>query len=297
MSTTEFSDPNKIYKNPFHRRNDSGELDVFEATRYFSGATEVSGCRSEIISLQVPPRNSSPSNSKTQVMDKPIMTTENKKSNNQPNSPGGKIAHFLNSLFNQTGSKKKKKSKSTTPQSMKDHEFDESSQGGRRKRRSSISHFGGAPVADPKPSLSASNSGSRTPPPYANTPTKAYKDLRSYSDHKLVSFQKRAECAFLDGKLNFPSGCTEKIKTFGNGGLVKDGIWDGKCQTETKELRKFDDLVDDDDGAESDSSSDLFELKNYDLGYHCSSGLPVYETTHMDSIKRGAPRSISNGAV
>ncbi len=49
-----------------------------------------------------------------------------------------------------------------------------------------------------------------------------------------------------------------------------------------------------DDGGESDSSSNLFELQNYDLGY-CASGLPVYETTDMDSIKRGAP--ISNGAL
>uniref|UniRef100_A0A803QQ28 Uncharacterized protein n=1 Tax=Cannabis sativa TaxID=3483 RepID=A0A803QQ28_CANSA len=37
--------------------------------------------------------------------------------------------------------------------------------------------------------------------------------------------------------------------------------------------------------AASDSSSDLFELQNYDLGCY-SSGLPVYETTNMDTIKR-----------
>ncbi|KAL9325097.1 hypothetical protein ACSQ67_005742 [Phaseolus vulgaris] len=67
-----------------------------------------------------------------------------------------------------------------------------------------------------------------------------------------------------------------------------------KCSAEEKEItqiRKFNEV---DDGAESDSSSDLFELQNYDLGYY-SSGLPVYETTNMDSIKRGAP--ISNGPL
>ena len=58
-------------------------------------------------------------------------------------------------------------------------------------------------------------------------------------------------------------------------------------------LRRFDD-DDDDDGADSDSSSDLFELQNYDLGCY-SSGLPVYETTNMDSIKRGPP--ISNASM
>lgn len=62
-------------------------------------------------------------------------------------------------------------------------------------------------------------------------------------------------------------------------------------EKEIGEIRKFNEV---DDGAESDSSSDLFELQNYDLGYY-SSGLPVYETTNMDSIKRGAP--ISNGPL
>ncbi|KAI8527503.1 hypothetical protein RHMOL_Rhmol12G0080400 [Rhododendron molle] len=291
MSTTEFPDPNKIYKNPLHQRNDSGELDVFEAAMYFSDATEVYSCRGGIISLQVPAlRNASLSNSQTQVMEKPVMTKGETKSNyKQPNSPGGRIAHFLNSLFNQTGSKKKKKkSKSTTTQSMKDHEFDESSPGGRRRSRSSMSHFGSAPIEDPKP---FSNSGFRTPPPFAITPTKAYKDLRSYSDHKPIYLQKIAEqYPCLDGKLNLPHAWPEKFKKSG-----KDGIWDGKCQTENKESRKFDAPVDD-GGAESDSSSDLFELENYDLGFHSSSGLPVFETTHVDSIKRGA--TISNiGAI
>lgn len=289
MSTTEFPDPNKIYKNPLHRRNDSGELDVFEAAMYFSDATEVYSCRGGIISLQVPAlRNASLSNSQTQVMEKPVMTKEETKSNyKQPNSPGGRIAHFLNSLFNQTGSKKKtKKSKSTTTQSMKDHEFDESSPGG---RRSSMSRFGSAPIEEPKP---VSNSGFRTPPPYAITPTKAYKDLRSYSDHKPIYLQRiTAQYPCLDGKLNLPHAWPEKFKKSG-----KDGIWDGKCQTENKESRKLDAPPVDDDGAESDSSSDLFELENYDLGFNSSSGLPVYETTHVDSIKRGAP--ISNiGAI
>lgn len=275
MSTIKFSDPNKIYKTPLHWRKDSGELDVFEAAMYFSGATGAYTCRGGIIGLKVPLRNASP-NSQTQVMEKPVvMTKEKTKSNKQPNSPGGRIAHFLNSLFNQTGSKKKK-----TPNSK--HEFDESSLGGRRKRRGSISHFGSAPIVGPKP---ISNSGFRTPPPYAITPTKAYKDLRSYLDHKPIFWQK-TEYPCLDGRLNSPHACPEKLKNLGK---------DGKCQTENKELRKFDGHVDDDDGAESDTSSDLFELENYDMGFNSSSGLPVYETTHVDSIKRGA--LISSGVI
>jgi hypothetical protein len=63
--------------------------------------------------------------------------------------------------------------------------------------------------------------------------------------------------------------------------------------SEEKECRKFDEV---DDGTESDSSSDLFELQNYDLAGTYSNGLPVYETTRMDSIKRGAV-PISNGTL
>ena len=78
--------------------------------------------------------------------------------------------------------------------------------------------------------------------------------------------------------------------------LEKDRILvDNKYSSEEKETTtQFKNLNEVDDGAESDSSSDLFELQNYDLGYY-SSGLPVYETTNMDSIKRGAP--ISNGPL
>lgn len=66
-----------------------------------------------------------------------------------------------------------------------------------------------------------------------------------------------------------------------------------------KKLKKFehdiniiDDIDDIDDGGETDSSSDLFELQIYDLDYY-SNGLPVYESTDIDSIKRR--NSISNG--
>ncbi|KAA8529309.1 hypothetical protein F0562_033892 [Nyssa sinensis] len=307
MSITGLSEvPDKMYKKSLHRRNDSGELDVFEAARYFSGATnEVSGCNGATnftqkilredrqawrsggrISLDVPMRNLIPS--QTHVMEKQIMKEKKFK---QPSSPGGRLASFLNSLFHQTSSKKKK-SKSTT-QSMKD---EDESPGGRRKRRISISHFRSSSTADSKTIYSSSNSGFRTPPPYAHTPTKSYKDLKSYSDHKQVvplsknnehvvkptglqneafDDKRSTDYAWLDDKFKFSNGFSEKYR---------ERIWADKYPSDQgKEFRKFDEM---DDGADSDSSSDLFELQNYDLGY-CSSGLPVYETTHMDSIKRG----------
>ncbi|XP_022775756.1 protein BIG GRAIN 1-like E [Durio zibethinus] len=320
MSITGVSDPDIMFKKSFHRRNDSGELDVFEAARYFSGYNEAASynCatftqkimreerqpwRGGRISLDVPIRNSLPQ--QTHVVEKQIKEKKYK----QPSSPGGRLASFLNSLFNQTGSKKKK-SKSTT-QSMKD---EEESPGGRRKRRSSISHFRSSSTADTKSFYSSSSSGFRTPPPYAHTPTKSYKDFRSYSDHKQVvplsknnigqtkptalqtdhldDKRNTTDYSWLDEKFKFNDGYSEKHKNLGTHyHQEKDRNWADRYPSEEKEFRKFSEV---DDGADSDSSSDLFELQNYDLGIY-SSGLPVYETTNMDSIKRGAP--ISNGAL
>jgi hypothetical protein len=321
MSITALSDPDKFYKKSFHRRNDSGELDVFEAARYFSGYNEAAGyngttftqkimrdekqgCRVGRMSLDVPMRNSFPQQSHG------VEKQMKEKKYKQPSSPGGRLASFLNSLFSQSASKKKK-SKSTT-QSMKDHE--EESPGGRRKRRISISHFRSSSTTDSKSIYSSSSSGFRTPPPYNNaqTPTKSYKDFRSYSDHKHavsnlskhkvlqhnevldVDRKNKDDLHWLDEKFEFNKGFSEKCKnSCSNVFLEKDRIWVDRYHPseEKDQFVKFSEV---DDGGESDSSSDLFELQNYDLGY-CSSGLPVYETTDMDSIKRGAP--ISNGAL
>ncbi|XVE74375.1 hypothetical protein DITRI_Ditri12bG0011700 [Diplodiscus trichospermus] len=319
MSVAGVSDPDRMFKKSFHRRNDSGELDVFEAARYFSGYNEAASynCatftqkitredrqpwRGGRISLDLPMGKALPQ--RNHVVERQIKEKKYK----QPSSPGGRLASFLNSLFNQTGSKKKK-SKSTT-QSMKD---EDDSPGGRRKRRSSISHFRSSSTADTRSFYSSSSFGFRTPPPYAQTPTKIYRDFRSYSDQKqVVSLSKNnieqtkstalqnylsddkrntTDYSWLDEKFKFNNGYSEKHKNLGTRHQEKDMNWADRYPSEEKEFRKF---VDVDDGADSDSSSDLFELQNYDLRIY-SSGLPVYETTHMDSIKRGVP--ISNVAL
>ncbi|WCJ22084.1 Protein BIG GRAIN 1-like E [Euphorbia peplus] len=301
MSMTGLSETSgKLSKKSIHHRNDSDELDVFEAARYFSGYNEAAGCngatctqkvlreehkypwRGGRMSLDLPMRNPIPQQS--HIVDKQVLKEKKYK---QPSSPGGRLASFLNSLFNQTSSKKKK-SKSAS-QSMRD---EDESPGGRRKRRSSISHFrSSSSTTDTKSIYSSSSSGFRTPPPYAHTPNKNYKDFRSNSDNKqvismpkhnttcqkeLVDDKKITDLSWLNEKNKF---IEEKPKNHGNG--------IDQYQSEHKEFKKFDEV---DDGAESDSSSDLFELPNYDLGIY-SNGLPVYETTHIDSIKRGTPIS------
>lgn len=311
--------PERNYKKSFHQRHDSGELDVFEAARYFSGANEVSGAnfthqkmmRGGRISLDIPMMTStrSPVLPAQILRDQVIMAEKatKEKKYKQPNSPGGRLASFLNSLFSSQNSSKKKKSKSS---SIKDG--DHESPVGRRKRRSSISHFPTTVNLSNNIIHSSSNSGFRTPPPYANTPTKnSLKDFRNSLDHRPVSVTtlSKNNChvkfsdiikksskdsnGWLDEKFKFSTSTatkgfssSEKYKTFGNG--ISDRI-----PSEEREFRNFINEVD--DGADSDSSSDLFELPNYDLGCCYSSGLPVYETTHMDTIKRGAP--IASGAI
>ncbi|KAK7348799.1 hypothetical protein VNO80_23488 [Phaseolus coccineus] len=326
--------PEINHNKSFHRRNDSGELDVFEAARYFSGYSEVVGYTASTftqkimreerhhahrarISLDMPMRSLLPQ--QFHGMEKQIMK---EKKHKQPSSPGGRLASFLNSLFSQSASKKKK-SKSSS-QSMKD---EDESPGGRRRRRSSISHFRSSSTADSKSLYSSLSSGFRTPP-YVQTPTKSCKEFRTFSDHKHAQSlsakynngharstttlqnellwdekKKREPTTLMDDNSHSHNNhkhsnglsSSEKQRNKGSHESVeKDRMSVDKYSAEEKEItqiRKFNEV---DDGAESDSSSDLFELQNYDLGYY-SSGLPVYETTNMDSIKRGAP--ISNGPL
>ncbi|KAF5745762.1 hypothetical protein HS088_TW07G01355 [Tripterygium wilfordii] len=307
MSTKGIQDqPSKLYnkKSSFHGRNGSDELDVFEAARYFSGYNEAHqqvynvtttnytqrSMRGGRISLDVPmmARKSLPQdpNYKIDVHQK----QQQDKKYKQPSSPGGRLASFLNSLFNQTGSKKKKKSSKSATQSMKD-EDDQSPNSMRRRRRSSISHFrsSNATSADTKSLYSSSSSGFRTPPAnYAQTPIKS---LRSFFDHKQLVVPSQVCVRPTIGKLiNHDHHQLHRRSQ----DLYENKVKFSNGSTEQKEqLRKLDDVGD--DGAESDSSSDLFELENFDLGFY-SSGLPVYETTHIDTIKRSAP-PITTGAV
>ncbi|XP_076917300.1 protein BIG GRAIN 1-like E [Bidens hawaiensis] len=299
-------------KKPFHHINGSDELDVFEAAGYFSGATEnFSGTQRNNtsvnntqkysmkpirrMSLDMPNQRGNSINPLQSMSLDPMVTTKEKKFK-QPSSPGGKLAHFLNSLFNQTSLKKSKSKKKST----KDE--DESPGGWKRKWRSSISHFSNGNntaatvvtanvISDDKSSFSTS--GFKTPPSYhvAHTPTKiaSYREPISYSCLKPLPTEiTKIPLTETLNKNDFPV----KNMSFRNGVVEKVKILDEKQEERKNDIKEFKKFTNDDDGADSDSSSDLFELANCDLGYSCSSGLPVYETTRMDiSIKRGAPIS------
>ncbi|KAL3654324.1 hypothetical protein CASFOL_004005 [Castilleja foliolosa] len=255
-----------------YRKSDSGELDVFEATRYFSNANEIyPGPESgRFNSSQTFGPGKKPASRRS--LDMPIIITnpinptnialdrkkskDNKKLHKQPSSPGGKlIANLINSIFNQTGSKKKKKS-------GQNQETDQSP-GESRKRRSSISHL----------RIITNTNDSKSSDFYAKTPTKSsYKDL----------FRKYPVSGPGNGD-NLPE--KKKVASFSGLGNRNLGLlgradptatrWADDDQERDDYFRKFKNDKEDD----SDSSSDLFDLPiNGDLGFY-SNGLPVYGTT------------------
>lgn len=159
----------------------------------------------------------------------------------------------------------------------------------RRRRRNSISHFLSSSRSNStttktassssKSLLSSSSSGFRTPPPYSNTPTKNYKQFLNFTSAtnqvEVVEEEKKInkELSWLDEKLKVMENLSEKEKFWADhdGDIDDDDDNDRRIKREGK----------DDDGMESDSSSDLFELQNYELS---RGGLPVYETTNVANI-------------
>lgn len=292
----------KANQKPFHQRHNSGELDVFEAAGYFSGSNDINGAgftpqpkmmrASGRMSLDIPvmsnKRSSIPAPSHHQKVIK------DEKKFKQPNSPGGKLASFLNSLFNQTSSKTKK-SKISSSQSMKD---DQDHEIGRRKRRSSMSQF--RSVNTSSSSKAPTRVGSKQIPSHSdknhdvmiNSSSKIKNNItlhvKSSSHKKVHNDDQNTENSWLDEEMfrsRTPNETSsEKYKNTFTNGVSGDKTNHSKDSTNFKNF-----INDEDDGAESDSSSDLFELQNYDLVSCYSSDLPVYETTRIDAIKRGAP--------
>ncbi|KAL5988145.1 hypothetical protein ACLOJK_035908 [Asimina triloba] len=268
-----------------HRRNDSGELDVFEAARYFSSIPDTpsgdrligwvgGGRRSLDLSMQ----HINPHHTYSHRLEKHHHHHPKEKRSNkhkQPSSPGAKLASFLNSLFSQASSKKNKsKSGSSGSGTLSARRDEEGSPNERRKRRSSISYFQTRSTKDSHSMCSSSNSGFRTPPPKVfrdvslpSCNVQQPKPVPVHPSHEAFDEKQDLGWGWMDGKLRLKEGFGE-IPSNDQRRLEKDG----------KEAD------DDQAGWESESSSDLFELKNYDLGLY-SNGLPVYETTLVGPVK------------
>ncbi|XP_020687615.1 protein BIG GRAIN 1-like C [Dendrobium catenatum] len=212
------------------RQSDSSELDVFDASRYFSGcidgvgfgfgygynSTTMSSHRPIVMKKSLEMMASLP-------CQKVESTINEEKKFKQPISPGRKFATFLNSLFQQKPSNKKKNNQKSLMQKV-----DQSS-------------------------------GQRT----ANSEHKGRKIAKS-----LKSFN---STAFGEKKWLLRRNVDEL--------MVR--------KREEAEIRKKENRDEESFDHESDSSSDLFELKSYDFA-DFSYGLPVYQTTKAGVIKRGA---------
>lgn len=306
MSAMGVTETNRFHRNkPTHRRMDSGEIDVLKASRYFSGGPETrmythnssqrpmkEDARSAVWggrkSLDISFKNSSfASHSSYMVNDEHMIQAEKKKKSKLPSSPGGKLASFLNSLFSQASSKKKSKSCS---QSVKDDQDNETSPGGRRGR-SSISHFHGFGRNRPSKSLySSSSSGFRTPPLISQPSNiEAYNKARTMAS--LLEGTKAAASTKEQGDQYYRDKGEHRAKILEKKVIEREGdrTWVSEVSSQKSFRRAYGQKVE--DGGDSDSSSDLFDLPNYALGGFYSNGLPVYETTHLQDINRS--RAIS----
>ncbi|KAF6174117.1 hypothetical protein GIB67_042385 [Kingdonia uniflora] len=230
MSIRRLSDLDKLHKKKTHQRKDSDEIDVFDAKQYFSGGiTGTAGI------------------TQSHCIENKIKA--------KPSSPSARLASFfMNSFFNKAASEKKKKEQFNKGE-------EEIIGGGWRKRRSSTSYVN----SEIKNVYSSSNTGFRTPPG-----RDVYKDLRSYSDHRIVPQVSKVKettmpIMFHDEKML--RLLDDKLK-------VIVGIDENRKASNTSYRSQFDEISHkeedhDDEGEESDSSSDLFELKNYDNSNSC----------------------------
>ncbi|CAH9103734.1 unnamed protein product [Cuscuta europaea] len=255
-------------------RNDSGELDVFEAAKYFSDSVDSStfprknhhqhetwrrGRRS--LDMPVPFRKSSSLILPTDPeMEKPRPVERiSSRKHKQPSSPRVRLANFLNSLFNQT----KKKSKTE-----KDNEDEDEIPGRIRSRRK----WG---FKSPR---SVSTTVTTTATSCANAPAKSCKDFAIFPD---VNHQR---------VINHKIISTLAKNKVGSNSTPKK-VLSSACEKQILKVRiKRDNEEEDHDDGCSETSSDLFDLPISELMkdlYSSSSGLPVYETTQIDSIKRG----------
>ncbi|XP_020572884.1 uncharacterized protein LOC110019530 [Phalaenopsis equestris] len=143
---------------PRRRKNDSSELDVFDASRYFSGCIDGVGFGFGYNSTAMVSHRPINAMKKSLEMMASIpcqkvesTNKEEKKYKQQPISPGRKFATFFNSLFQQTPSKKRQNQKpveQVIDQSNEERKIHSENKG--NKFSKSLKSFNGAAVGEKK---------------------------------------------------------------------------------------------------------------------------------------------------
>ncbi|GAB2214515.1 hypothetical protein Droror1_Dr00018866 [Drosera rotundifolia] len=236
---------------PTHNKNNSGEIDVFEAAGYYAGTNDHFAYKDQKLrqsniskgrgraSLDVvmPMRHQVAAHDPNEPAAPKAENITKHKKLKQPSSPGARISHFLNSLFNQKVPKKKNSSstKSSMNIEVDDGDDDEeiSPTGWRKSRRRSISSIWTATTR----SITSSKSYSSKPitPPFPPT-------------EETISFNKETKA-----KQPIAQQVDQESKDSSCGLSSERSSKDSSQEKEG--LKEFD------DGWDSDSSSDLFELQ------------------------------------
>lgn len=283
--------------NPYEYESD--ELDVFEATRYFSGAIDdVAGgfVGSHGLSLATEEREVPNGVQVRRLGDEGLVMGSSgaslqvkDKKWKQPSSPGAKLVSYLNNFFNQATPRKTLKclNPSSTAREVpkEDKEMQkchaEQSERRRRRRRSdALSYRSSKSSAGSKPTNFCGSSSFASP--------SSHKGI-ALSDFE--TWESRPGVARLQNIGGFEESKWVINKPISDGHLRRDWFHQGHQLPFTRASKDFthftrarrEDINHDD---EEDGDDDLFELKNIYAQEDLSDGLPVFATTNIEVIKR-----------
>lgn len=286
MSTIKLSNTNNFRK-PSSCFKQSDELDVFDAARYFSGSIDcVSNALREDKLMRKPAKKSlerattsTPAAVNTaQASKKEITKDEPYK---QPSSPCGSLADFLSLLF-QSSLKKKLR---YLEDGEKILELRDKSNVNSKAKVTSHEAWQDNKVA----MINDDHTWMAEKARFRERFFKNYK-FASNGTYSLEDQGKKINGDEFCGECMVPNntelGAVENKWVLKGNSAWKDKVWANEMKA--KERRGFKRVVlEEEDGGESDSSSDLFEIKSFCSGT-LSSDLPVYGTTDMEFVKREA---------
>ncbi|XP_009381724.2 protein BIG GRAIN 1-like E [Musa acuminata AAA Group] len=316
---------NHLQEKSFNSWNESDDLDVFEATRYFSGAIDGTGLQVGGFGSHgaVTVEDRMPSSVQKGNLDERLISSSSSlmkdKKCKQPSSPGARLVGLLNSFLHQAASGRKLKClnpTSTTREPPEEGDAKEENSLGGRERRRSISRSQSTNSTGSKSSKFCGSSSFTNPDlypyNYRTTPSISYKCNRG---QKSVTFCPRIEAwrSTSITELLHNSG-VQKEKDYGLHGIRTEERdahdrenkkwvlndpgdqypgrdWFGDYDLPLPGVRKNSIRGEEEEEEEvSDSSSDLFELNICDHAV-LSDGLPVFATTDIEVINRASTAS------
>ncbi|CAL9121676.1 unnamed protein product [Musa textilis] len=261
MSSFSQSFPSVMSKG--YSQADSDEIEVFEATWYFSGGIDGAGLglqramREERViscggdgSLDTLATSTRPPQQSQKVENQ-----RNDKKSRQPSSAGRRLAGFLNSFIKQAIYRKK--SRALNPTEPEDASFEKMHAG---RRKGSINHSQRMKSNDYSILCSTESC--------CNSKSSGHQKYAPFRSQRELRYDKRViDEDWLAGRANSMDGYPENkwlTSEAGNRLLDKEALWSEEFM---KKQQKWFRRAEQEDGAGSESSSELFELKNYDPGH------------------------------